>query len=59
MIVVITGPTGVGKTQMSIEIAKYLDGIIINADAVQIYQELNIGSNKIREEDKARFAVKW
>ena len=53
MIVVITGPTGVGKTQMSIEIAKYLDGIIINADAVQIYQELNIGSNKIREEEKA------
>ena len=51
MIVVITGPTGVGKTKMSIELAKKLDAYIINADAVQIYKELNIGSAKVTKEE--------
>lgn len=52
MIVVITGPTGVGKTKMSVELAKWLNGIIINADAVQIYKYLDIGSAKITSEEK-------
>lgn len=52
MKIIIVGPTGVGKTKLSIELAKWLDGIIINADAVQIYKELNIGSAKIKEEEK-------
>ena len=52
MIVAIVGPTGVGKTKMSIELAKYLNAPIINADAVQIYKELNIGSAKVTEEEK-------
>ena len=47
MIVVIVGPTGVGKTKMSIELAKYLDAPVINADAVQIYKGLDIGSAKV------------
>ena len=51
MIVVITGPTGVGKTKMSIELAKKMDAIIINADAVQIYEGLNIGSAKVTKEE--------
>ena len=42
MIVVIVGPTGVGKTKMSIELAKYLDAPVINADAVQVYKGLDI-----------------
>ena len=49
MIVVIVGPTGVGKTKMSIELAKYLDAPVINADAVQIYKGLDIGSAKVTE----------
>lgn len=53
MIIVITGPTGVGKTKMSIELAKKLDAIIINADAVQIYKELNIGSAKVTNDEMA------
>ena len=52
MIVCIVGPTGVGKTKLSIELAKYYNGIIINADSMQIYRELNIGTAKIKEEEK-------
>ena len=43
MIIAVVGPTGVGKTKLSIELAKKYNAIIINCDAVQIYKELNIG----------------
>lgn len=52
MIVAIVGPTGVGKTKMSIELAKKYNAIIINCDAVQIYKGLDIGSAKVTEEEK-------
>lgn len=52
MKIVIVGPTGVGKTQLSVELAKVFDAYVINSDAVQIYQELNIGSAKVTEEEK-------
>ena len=52
MIVAIVGPTGVGKTKMSVELAKRYNAIIINADAVQVYKGLNIGSAKATEEEK-------
>ena len=45
-IIVIVGPTGVGKTKLSIELAKKLYGEIINADSVSIYKNLDIGSAK-------------
>jgi len=51
-IIVITGPTGVGKTKLSIELAKRLNGEIINADSMQIYKKLDIGTAKIKEEEK-------
>ena len=51
-IIVITGPTGVGKTRLSIEVAKKYNGEVINADSMQIYGELNIGTAKIREDEK-------
>lgn len=51
-IIVITGPTGVGKTKLSIMLAKKYNAIIINGDACQIYKELNIGTAKIKEEEK-------
>ena len=51
-IIVITGPTGVGKTKLSISLAKKYDGEIINADSMQIYKNLNIGTAKICEEEK-------
>ena len=51
-VIVITGPTAVGKTKLSIEIAKKYHGEIINADAVQVYKGLDIGSAKVTEEEK-------
>ena len=48
MIIVIIGPTGVGKTKLSIELAKKYKAEIINADSVQIYKEVNIASAKIK-----------
>ena len=51
-VIVITGPTAVGKTKLSIELAKRQNGEIINADAVQVYKGLDIGSAKVTEEEK-------
>lgn len=51
-IIVITGPTGVGKTKLSIELAKKYNGEIINADSMQVYKELNIGTAKITDNEK-------
>lgn len=52
MILVICGPTGVGKTKLSILLAKRYNGIIINADACQFYQGMDIGTAKIKESEK-------
>lgn len=51
-VIVVLGPTGVGKTKMSVELAKIYNGEIINADAMQVYKDLNIGTAKIREDEK-------
>lgn len=51
-VIVITGPTAVGKTALSIELAKKLNGEIINADAMQVYKGLNIGTAKVTEKEK-------
>ena len=50
-IVVIVGPTGVGKTKMSIELAKKLNGEIISGDSVQVYKRMDIGSAKVKEKE--------
>lgn len=52
MIVCVVGPTGVGKTKLSIELAKRYKAIIISCDATQVYKELNIGSAKVTEREK-------
>lgn len=50
-IIVITGPTGVGKTKLSIELAGIYNGEIINADSMQIYKGLDIGTAKVRDDE--------
>lgn len=50
-LVVLTGPTAAGKTQMSIALAKALDGEIISADSMQVYRHMDVGSAKIRPEE--------
>lgn len=52
MILCIVGPTGVGKTKLSIELAKRYNGIVVNADSMQVYKELNIGTAKVTESEK-------
>lgn len=50
-ILILTGPTAVGKTALSIELAKILGGEIISADSMQIYRKMDIGSAKISQEE--------
>lgn len=52
MVIVIVGPTGVGKTKLSIELAKKLNGEVINADSTQVYKGMNIATAKVTEEEK-------
>lgn len=51
-IIVIVGPTAIGKTKLSIEVAKIFNGEIINADSTQVYRDLNIATAKITETEK-------
>lgn len=50
-LLVLGGPTAVGKTDLSIRLAKELNGEIISADSMQIYKYMDIGSAKVREEE--------
>ena len=50
-LVVLTGPTAVGKTEISIELAKRINGEIISADSIQVYKHMDIGSAKITAEE--------
>lgn len=50
-LLIITGPTAVGKTALSVELAKRLNGEIISADSMQVYRHMDIGSAKITREE--------
>lgn len=52
-VLVIVGPTAVGKTSLSIELAKKLNGEIISGDSMQVYKDLDIGTAKVTEEERA------
>lgn len=51
MIIVVCGPTAVGKTKMSVELAKIYNGEIINADSTQVYKGLDVGTAKVTKEE--------
>ncbi|GMA55173.1 hypothetical protein GCM10025857_65300 [Alicyclobacillus contaminans] len=51
-VLVIAGPTAVGKTALSIRLAQQFNGEVISGDSMQIYRGLNIGTAKITEEEK-------
>ncbi|SDQ58696.1 tRNA dimethylallyltransferase [Virgibacillus salinus] len=51
-VIAIVGPTAVGKTRLSIEVAESFNGEIISGDSMQVYQGLDIGTAKISEEEK-------
>lgn len=50
-LLILTGPTAVGKTEISIELAKKLNGEIISADSMQVYRYMDIGSAKITQDE--------
>ena len=50
-LVILTGPTAVGKTALSIALAKEIGGEIISADSMQVYRHMDIGSAKIRPDE--------
>jgi len=50
-LIVLTGPTAVGKTKLSIALAKAVNGSIISADSMQVYEHMNIGSAKITSDE--------
>ena len=47
-VIVLTGPTAVGKTEVSLLVAERLNGEVVSADSVQVYRGLNVGSAKVR-----------
>ena len=49
--IILSGPTAVGKTALSIELAKRVNGAIISADSMQVYKYMDIGSAKIMPEE--------
>ncbi|MBR3771492.1 MAG: tRNA (adenosine(37)-N6)-dimethylallyltransferase MiaA [Clostridium sp.] len=50
-LVILTGPTAVGKTELSIQLAKKINGEIISADSMQVYKYMDIGTAKITKEE--------
>ena len=55
-IIVICGPTGVGKTAVGVELAGHFNGQIIGADSMQVYRHMDIGTVKLTAEEQARVA---
>ena len=53
-VVVVTGPTAVGKTELAIELALRFDAAVVNADSMQVYRGMDIGTSKATPEQRAR-----
>ena len=51
-LIILTGPTAVGKTELSIRLAKAVNAEIISADSMQVYRHMDIGSAKIKPEER-------
>ena len=51
-VIVLAGPTGIGKTALSLELAQMLGGEIVSADAIQVYRGMDIGTAKVSKQDR-------
>ena len=51
-VIVVIGPTSVGKTKMGVALAKKFNGEVISGDSMQIYKQMDIGTAKVTEEEK-------
>ena len=52
-LIILTGPTAVGKSELAVKLAKEISGEIISADSMQVYRHMDIGSAKILPEEMA------
>lgn len=50
-LIILTGPTAVGKTELSVQLARMVGGSVISADSMQVYRHMDIGSAKIKKEE--------
>ena len=50
-LIILTGPTAVGKTELSIRLARLVQGSVISADSMQVYRHMDIGSAKIKKSE--------
>lgn len=50
-VIIVVGPTGVGKTKMGVALAKYFDGEVISGDSMQIYRTMDIGTAKVTKQE--------
>ena len=58
-VIVICWPTASGKTALSIELAKKIDGEIISCDSMQIYKDMNIGTAKVTKSEMQGINIIW
>lgn len=56
-LIILTGPTAVGKTALSLSLAERVNGEIISADSMQVYRGMDIGSAKIMPEEQKEFRI--
>ncbi|MDE6698912.1 MAG: tRNA (adenosine(37)-N6)-dimethylallyltransferase MiaA, partial [Lachnospiraceae bacterium] len=50
-LIILTGPTAVGKTDLSVKLAKSVNGEIISADSIQVYKYMDVGSAKVTDRE--------
>ena len=50
-VIVVVGPTGVGKTRMGVALAKHFNGEVISGDSMQIYKTMDIGTAKVTDDE--------
>lgn len=56
-LIILTGPTAVGKTELSIALAQMINGAVISADSMQVYRHMDIGSAKIKKKKCTEFLI--
>lgn len=56
-LIILTGPTAVGKTKLSIQLAKMAGASVISADSMQVYRHMDIGTAKIKKQKCRKFLI--
>ena len=57
-VIVVVGPTGVGKTRMGVALAKHFNGEVISGDSMQIYKTMDIGTAKVTDDEMEEMCIR-